>query len=257
MKIAFCGKGGVGKSLIAGLLCKAFLEDGYEVLAIDADPNPHLARLLGIKGEVIPIAEMKELLEERAQKYGPFYNLNPRIEDIPEKFMIQKNGLKLMVLGAIREAGKGCACPEQRVMRKLLTYLILRANEVVIVDMEAGVEHFGRASIVPMDIILVITRAYRGSVETTKRILELAEQLKMKNVFIIGNAIKSEKEKEILKEEFGERLLGMLPYDEELELLEMEGKDLWNYKGIVYEEIKKIKSKINFPKIFKKVGGAK
>ncbi len=244
MKIAFCGKGGVGKSIIAALLSLAFLEDNYQVLAIDADPSPHLARLFGIEKDVVPIAEMKDLLEERAQKSGPFYTLNPKIEDLPEKFLIEKDGLKLMVLGAIREAGKGCACPEQRVMRKLLTYLILKANEVVIVDMEAGVEHFGRASIVPMDIILAISRSYKGSIATTKRILTLADQLKMKNVWILGNAVKNEKEEKVLREEFGDRLLGVLPYDEELELLEMEGESLWNYKGIVYQEIKKIRDKI-------------
>lgn len=244
MKIAFCGKGGVGKSLIAALLSLSFLEDGYQVLTIDADPSPHLARLFGIEKEVVPIAEMKDLLTERAQKSGPFYTLNPKIEDLPEKFLIKKENLKLMVLGAIREAGKGCACPEQAVMRRLLSYLILKAKEVVIVDMEAGVEHFGRASVVPMNIILAISRAYKGSITTTRRILELAEQLKMKNVWIIGNVIKNKKEEEILKKEFGQRLLGILPYDEELELIEMEGKSLWNYRGIVYQGVKKIKNKI-------------
>jgi len=244
MKIAFCGKGGVGKSLIAGLLSLAFLEDNYQVLAIDADPSPHLVRLFGIGKEVVPIAEMRDLLTERAQKNGPFYTLNPKIEDLPEKFLVQKGKLNLMVLGAIREAGKGCACPEQTVLRRLLTYLILKANEIVIVDMEAGVEHFGRASIVPMDTILTITMSYKGSISTTKRILNLAEQLKMKNVWIIGNAVKKEKEIEIIKKEFDEKLLGILPYDEELEKIEIEGESLWNYKGIVYQEIKKLKDKL-------------
>ena len=244
MKIAFCGKGGVGKSLIAVLLSLAFLEDNYQVLAIDADPSPHLARLFGIEKEVVPIAEMKDLLTERAQKNGPFYTLNPEIEDLPEKFLIQKGNLKLMVLGAIREAGKGCACPEQTVLRRLLTYLILKANEVVIVDMEAGVEHFGRASIVPMNTILTITMSYKGSISTTKRILNFAEQLKMKNVWIVGNAIKNEREIEIIKKEFNQKLLGILPYDEELERIEIEGESLWSYKGVVYQEIKKLKDKL-------------
>ena len=244
MKIAFCGKGGVGKSSIAVLLSLAFLEDGYQVLAIDADPSPHLVRLFGIEKEVIPIAEMEDLLAERAQKSGSFYTLNPKIEDLPEKFLIQKGNLKLMVLGAIREAGRGCACPEQTVLRKLLTYLILKAKEVVIVDMEAGVEHFGRASIVPMDAILTITKPYKGSIETTKHILNLAEQLRMKNVWVIGNAVKSEKEAEIIKKEFSQKLLGILPQDEELERREIEGENLWNYKGLVYQEVRKLKNKL-------------
>ncbi len=244
MKIAFCGKGGVGKTLIAGLLSLAFLEDGYKVLAIDADPSPHLARIFGIKEEVRTLADMKDLLAERSERSGAYYNLNPRVEDLPDRFILKKEKLKLMVLGAIQVAGSGCACAEQAVLRKLLTYLILSSNEVVIVDMEAGVEHFGRASVVPMDAILVITTPFQGSIRTSKQILKLAKDLNLKNVWIIGNQIQDEEDKKIIKEEFQERIIGWVYEDLELKKLEKKGKDLWDYRAVAFEDVKRIKDSL-------------
>lgn len=235
MKIAVSGKGGVGKSSLASLLILAYLERGFKVLAIDADPSPHLARLLEVPGEITPIAEMTDLLAERAQKSGPYYTLNPRVEDLPEKFMTIKDGLKLMVLGAIKSAGTGCACPEQTVLRRLLTYLLLTAQEVVIVDMEAGVEHFGRGTVAPIDVLFVITQPFRGSIETTKQILKLAEELNLKNVLVIGNKVK-ESQENLLKEEFGERYIISFPPDEEIERRELEGRGLWDYRGQLFQK---------------------
>lgn len=244
MKIAFCGKGGVGKSSIAALLALAFLEEGYRVLAIDADPSPHLARLLEIPKEIVPLSEMTDLLAERAQKSGPYYTLNPKIEDLPEKFAVTKDGLRLMVLGAIRTAGGGCACPEQTVLKRLLTYLILTSREVVVVDMEAGVEHFGRATVAPMDVILVITQPLRGSLETTKQILRLAEELKLERVFVVGNRVKSSSQEDFLKKEFGEVYLLSLPPDEELERREFEGRGLWDYRGELFIRARELKESL-------------
>ncbi|MGB9761386.1 MAG: P-loop NTPase [Caldimicrobium thiodismutans] len=241
MKIAICGKGGVGKSTVAALLIKAFLEDGYRVLAIDADPSPHLARLLEIKEEIVPLSEMTDLLAERAEKSGPFYTLNPKIDDLPEKFMIKRDGLNLMVLGAIRTAGGGCACPEQTVLRRLLTYLLLTSRDIVVVDMEAGVEHFGRATVAPVDLLLVITLPQTGSLKTTHQILKLAQELNLQKVYVVGNRVKEEKHKEYLKKEFGEKYLISLPGEEEFERREFEGKGLLDYNGPVYEKIKELK----------------
>jgi len=241
MKIAFCGKGGVGKSTLATLLALVYIEEGYKVLAVDADPSPHLARLLGIKEEVKPLAEMQDLLAERAEKQGPYYTLNPKIDDLPEKFAITQDGLRLMVLGAIRVAGGGCACPEQTVLRRLLHYLILSTKEVVIVDMEAGVEHFGRATVVPMDVILVVVEPSAGSRQTAKQIQRLAKELNLSRVYFLGNNVKGKAQEEVLKGEFGESLLAIFPYDEEIEEIELKGGSLWNYRGILFQKMKEVK----------------
>ncbi|MFN3568574.1 MAG: P-loop NTPase [Caldimicrobium sp.] len=244
MKIALCGKGGVGKSSISTLLALSFLEAGYKVLAIDADPSPHLARLLEIEEEITPISEMTDLLAERAEKVGPYYTLNPKIEDLPEKFVVKKDGLRLMVLGAIRTAGGGCACPEQTVLRRLLTYLLLTAREVVIVDMEAGVEHFGRATLTPIDLLLVVVQPFKGSVETGKQIIKLAQELKVKNFFVLGNKVRKKEQEEYLKKEFKEKYLASLTRDEELEEREFQGRGLWDYRGLAYQEVEELRKKI-------------
>ena len=247
MKIAFCGKGGVGKSTVAALLCGALLEAGYGVLAIDADPSPHLGRLLGFSEaeSLTPLAEMRDLLAERAEKQGPYYTLNPKIDDLPEKFMLRKEGLRLMVLGAIREAGGGCACPEQTVLRRLLSFLILRAREAVVVDMEAGVEHFGRATVVPMDFILVVTQPSRGSLETAKQILRLSRELKMERVVVVGNAVRGDEDENFIKKGLGVAPLVSFPEDREILLAEREGKSLLGLSGPSRDKARELLEKLS------------
>ncbi len=234
MKIAICGKGGVGKSTIAVLLCEALLDKGFQVLAIDADPSPHLARLLGFAEaeKIVPIAEMKELLATRAEKDGPFYSLNPKVDDLPEKFMLKRDGLKLMVLGAVREAGGGCACPEQTVLRRLLSLLLLQSQEAVVVDMEAGVEHFGRATVSAIDAVLVVVQPYRGSIETAKQIARMAQDLKIPRIYFVGNLLATAEDESFLKEELGVSPLVSFPRDEEILQLERKGIPLKEAQGL-------------------------
>lgn len=160
---------------------------------------------------------------------------------MPEKFVLTKNGLRLMVLGAIRVAGGGYACPEQTVLRRLLNYLILTAKEVVIVDMEAGVEHFGRATLTPIDVILVVVQPTAGSIQTAKRIFRLAKELKLEKVFFLGNNLKSKIQEQILYKEFGPLLLASFPFDEKIEELEFMGSSLWNYRGELFQRMKEVK----------------
>ncbi|OAG28247.1 ATP-binding protein [Thermodesulfatator autotrophicus] len=228
MKIAVCGKGGVGKSTIAALLCGALLEKGYKVLAIDADPSPHLARLLGFKeaDKVTPIAEMKDLLTARAEKDGPFYSLNPKVDDLPEKFTLVKNGLKLMVLGAVKEAGGGCACPEQTVLRRLLSFLLLQSKEAIVIDLEAGVEPFGRATISAIDAVLIVVQPYRGSIETAKQIAKMAKDLGVKKIFFVANNIEDKEDLIFLEKELGAQVLVHFPASQELARAERKGQSI-------------------------------
>ncbi len=246
MKIAICGKGGVGKSTVAALLSEALLDQGFEVLAIDADPSPHLARLLGFKEaeKIVPIAEMRDLLAARAEKDGPFYSLNPKVDDLPEKFMLKRDGLKLMVLGAVKEAGGGCACPEQTVLRRLLSLLLLQSREAVVVDMEAGVEHFGRATVSAIDAVLIVVQPYRGSIETAKQIEKMAQDLGIKHVLFVGNLVSSEEEEKFLARELGEPLFVSFPRDEELLRLEREGKPLKMAQGPARRKAKELAERL-------------
>ena len=166
MKIAISGKGGVGKTLLASLLCKTFAEAGYSVIAIDADPDANLASTLGFPNadKIIPISDMKELAEERTGarggQLGSFFKLNPKVDDLPEKYSQKHDGLRLMVMGRVKKGGTGCYCPENALLQALLTHLLIARDEVVILDMEAGIEHLGRGTAKAVDkLILTIGTA--------------------------------------------------------------------------------------------------
>ncbi len=213
MKIAICGKGGVGKSTVSAFLIQALLDKGRKVLAIDADPSPHLARLLGFQQKnIIPIAQMKDLLNERSQREGPFYNLNPKVDDLPEKFMLKKDNLSLMVLGAIEQGGAGCACADNAVLRNLLNRLLLSDNEDIVLDMEAGVEHLGRGTISSVDHILIIVQPYRGSMETAQKIKKLASDLKIQSLHVVANGCQNEEDVNFIEEVSGVSPIGIFPF---------------------------------------------
>ncbi|MBI4180478.1 MAG: AAA family ATPase, partial [Chloroflexi bacterium] len=204
MKIAISGKGGVGKTLLSALLTRIFAESGYAVLAIDADPDANLAATLGFPHpeEITPISEMKELVEERTGakpgEIAPFYKLNPKVDDIPEKYSVKHNGIRLMVMGRIKRGGTGCYCAEGSLLQALLAHLLLARNEVVILDMEAGIEHLGRATAKAVDKLIVVVEPGRRSLETAYRIGELAEDIGLPNIAVVGNKIRSQSDRDFL-----------------------------------------------------------
>ncbi len=221
MKIAISGKGGVGKTLLASLLSKIFAESGYSVLAIDADSNPNLAATLGFPNaeEITPISEMKELIEERTGarpgEVAPFFKLNPKVDDLPENYAIKYNGVKLMVMGRIKRGGAGCYCPENALLQALLAHLLVARNEVVIVDMEAGIEHLGRATAKAVDKLIVVVEPGRRSIETAYRISQLSRDIGLPNIALVGNKVRSQSEREFLLSELsGFEFLGFIPYDQ-------------------------------------------
>lgn len=210
MKIAISGKGGVGKTTIMALLANEFKKNGKDVLVIDADPSPHMAETLGVEHpeEIRPIADMTKLLVERSGKTegSPMYNMNPEVNDMLVDFMISHDGMKLMVLGAIQTGDKGCACPESNVLRRMLTKLLLSEDQVVLLDMEAGVEHLGRGTIAGIDQLLVVVIPSKSSIRTALKVKKLAEDVKIPKISFVGNLVMDEEDKTFL-----ESGLGVLP----------------------------------------------
>ncbi len=241
MKIAISGKGGVGKSTISAIFCEALRELGKRVLAIDSDPSPHLARLLGFPEpeKIVPIAQMTELLEERSGRQGPFYNLNPKVDDLPERFLLERDRIKLMVVGAVQKGGGGCACAENTVLRNLVNALLLEPEDAIVMDMEAGVEHLGRGTIQSVDHLLIVVEPYKGSLETAKKIERLARDIGLENTRIVANKVSTDEDREFIEEGLGVKVFLSIPYDPELRAAERRGGRLYEYCPVAIKELVK------------------
>ena len=223
MKLAVSGKGGVGKTTFSALLIRALNGQGKHVLAIDADPDANLAGAIGIPDadKITPIAEMKELIFERTEakpgSIGGFFKLNPRVDDLPDALSAKLDNIKLMRLGGVQKGGSGCICPESTLLRALITHIVLSRDEVVVMDMEAGIEHLGRATATSVDKLIVVVEPGRRSIDTAGHINKLASEIGLKNVALVGNKIRSKKDEEFLQKHLTDyQFLGFIPYDEAL-----------------------------------------
>ena len=232
MKIAISGKGGVGKSTISAAFALLMARKNRKVLAVDADPAESLAAYLGYSAEeiskIVPISRQMKLVEERTgakvKQYGQVFQLNPRVDDIAVNFATVKNGVALLVLGAVEGGGTGCACPESTLLRALVTDLVLYKDDSLILDMEAGVEHLGRGTAKGVDVLLVVVEPSSRSVETAKRVRTLAEEIGIKKILFVGNKIVSPSEKKFIVDSFPPgSVLGTIPYSEELRRSERKG----------------------------------
>jgi CO dehydrogenase maturation factor len=220
MKLAVTGKGGVGKTTVVAGMAHVLAERGQKVLAIDADPASNLAMALGFpkNQQLTPIAEMKELIEERTEakpgSMGGFFKLNPRVDDLPDKYTLEKDGIRLMVMGTVQKGGGGCVCPENVMVRTLVSHLLLLRREVVILDMEAGVEHLGRATAQAVGKLIVVVEPGQRSLEVAQRIRQLAADIGLKNIGVVGNKIRKEADQQFLLSHMPDfQFLGFLPYD--------------------------------------------
>jgi CO dehydrogenase maturation factor len=216
------GKGGVGKTTLSALLAVALGRQGQAVVAIDADPDANLASALGISDdeEITPLAEMRELIAERTgakEGYGTFFKLNPRVEDIPERYSRRIDRIHLLVLGGIRQGGEGCLCPATALLKALLVHLVLGRDEHLVMDMEAGIEHLGRATAQSMDALLVVVDPTAWSTHTARRVRKLAADVGLRNVLAVGNRVNRPQEIQKIIAELGDiPLVGTLPTDDRL-----------------------------------------
>ena len=239
MKIAVSGKGGVGKTLTAGGLAYAFARRGLKTIAIDADTSPNLALTLGMSPEearkILPIADNKELLESKTNTgYSGVFRLSFTVDDIVRDFSVETPfGVNLIVMGTVKSMGSGCACAANAVIRSLLRHLVVERDEVVVLDMEAGVEHIGRGTAQRVDMMLIVTDANVKSLEIAKHIHDLAIAAGMKRVFLIGNKIAGESQKQAVEEFAGKNgltILDFVPFDEKVMEAEMRGETPLNLK---------------------------
>ncbi len=235
MKIAITGKGGVGKSTLAGILAHLAHRDGKRVLAVDADPDANLGFALGISendlATIVPISQRTELIEERTgarlKEFGQIFRLNPKVSDIADRFGYDHMGIQLLILGAIEAGGSGCACPENVFLRSLLDSLILERDEFVIVDMEAGIEHLGRSTVQGIDQLLIVVEPTSTSVATARRIIELANQIGLADISLVGNKITAEDEEQYLRRQFDTSpFIGFIPYTETIRKASMDSNQL-------------------------------
>jgi CO dehydrogenase maturation factor len=223
VKIAISGKGGVGKSTVAGTLARLYAADGYRVLAVDADPDANLASAIGVPEgrwpEIRTISTERRLIEERTgakvRGFGQMFKLNPEVSDIAEHYAVRHAGVDLLVLGAVPRAAGGCACPESVLLKSLVLHLVLKRDEMVILDMEAGIEHLGRGTALGVDLMLAVVEPGRRSVATAHRVQEMARELGIRRFGVVLNkSVKPAEDREWIAGEFAPgTLLGTIPLD--------------------------------------------
>ena len=229
MKIAVSGKGGVGKSTIAASIALILAQRGMRVLALDADPDANLAAALGIPGEtkITPISGEIALIEERTgakvSQYGQVFKLNPEVSDVAEKLALKHNGVELVVLGAVKRGGGGCACPENVFIKALVNDLVLYKNETLIMDMEAGIEHLGRATVSGVDVMIIVVEPGQRSIDCAETVMRMSGEIGLANFIIAGNKITCESDRRFIGErlskitgqpEINSERLFFLPYSE-------------------------------------------
>ena len=251
VKIAIGGKGGVGKTTVCAVWAQLFAEDGFDVLAIDADPNASLASAFGIPSAQSPepLIKMKELIAERTgtgkDAAGAYFRLNPKVSDLPEKYWLEVKGLKLLVLGAITQAGAGCACPEGAFLKALLTHTILQRQELVLVDLAAGVEFMGRASVQGIDALVGVVEPGARSIETAINIARMAKELGIKHVAAIANKITETAQVEAIKAELTKMtIVANIPYKSALHQADLEQKAIFQADDELVGVLKDAKDKL-------------
>jgi CO dehydrogenase maturation factor len=253
MKIAITGKGGVGKTTLASLLAHIYAEEGKRVIAVDADPDANLASALGIPMEVAekirPIADMADLIEERTGarpgETGGIYKLNPKVDDLPEGIGYRLKGITLLTMGKLKAAASGCYCPENVLLRSLLKHLIVDRSEVVIVDMEAGIEHLTRGTAESVDVFIVVVEPGQRSLQTAKTVFEMANSLGVRKVFVVANKVRGSEDIAFIKDNIkGIEVLGSIAFNDAIMEADMKGSSPYLYSMETVNAVRDLKKKM-------------
>jgi CO dehydrogenase maturation factor len=247
MKIAVTGKGGSGKTTVASGLALLYSKKHKSVIAVDCDPDLNLGVSLDFPNpeEIVPISQMKKLIAERTEsdpdRPGGYFKLNPKVDDIPEKFSAKKDNIRLLVMGKVKKAAGGCLCPENTFIKNLLNHLIVSIEEVVILDMVAGSEHLGRGTAGSVDAFLIVTEPTWLGINTGLHIKNLAQELGIKKIFFVGNKINNKEDTDFLKSNLKEDVIGAISFNKNI--VETRGKFVFDEK--LTQEFQDIQAELN------------
>lgn len=242
LKIAVAGKGGSGKTTISVLLAKTLSEDGRKVLLVDLDSDPNLANALGVPATASPLVHRRDLVAERTGSTGEpggMFVLNPNVADLIESHALKvADRVSLLPVGTIESAGEGCFCPQTAFVRALVSKVVLGKDESVILDLEAGLEAFGRSAVEGLDLLLIVVEPGMRSVETAKRILRMLPELGIRSAKIVANKVRPGN-LGLLARQLSENGLSadiVLAYSDELVDRDLEGRSVFDYLDSRFEE---------------------
>jgi CO dehydrogenase maturation factor len=246
MKIAVSGKGGVGKTTLSSLLSRYWAKKGYRVLAVDADPDANLGSALGIDTSgIVPVAKMEALITERTGlapgTVGGFFKMNPKVDDLPEALGKERDGVRLLIMGTVKKGGGGCVCPESVLLKALISHLVLYEKDVVVMDMEAGIEHLGRGTAQGVDRLVIVVEPGRRSIETAAKVRQLTQDIGLRKVSAVGSKVRNTEQEEFLHRNLdGIPLIGILPFSEEIAKADLESRPPSLDDPQIFQAIEKI-----------------